>query len=862
MAHGKTIRELLEQLQAAPEGLTGEEARRRLSRDGYNELAPPKQAGLLGRLLKQLTDPMIVLLLASAGLSLALGGEESVLDGVIILVIVAVNSILSLVQEDHAQKALEELRRMSAPKARVLRNGESMTVPAREVVVGDVVELEAGDYVPADGRLLWCSRLQTDESSMTGESVPVEKALRDALPPETPLAERVNMVLSGTLVTAGRGRVLVTAVGMDTQMGRVAGLLLGEREQISPLQRRMGEVSRTLSGLCLIVCAMVFGMGLLRGKGMLAMLMTAVSLAVAAIPEGLPAIVTIVLSMGVSRLAGRGAIVKKLPCVETLGCAQVICSDKTGTLTQNKMKVQQLWTLRGQRRDDAFRCAALCTDSRLHWEGKDPVCEGDPTENALVCAAARAGLDKNELEKTFPRRGEIPFDSERKLMSTLHPAPEGGWTLVTKGAPDVLLSRCRGLSEGERRQIEDANADMARGALRVIAVGRRHLDILPEALESEVLERELTFLGLFGLIDPPRPGSKSAVEKCAAAGIRTVLITGDHKLTAVAVAEELGILRKGDRAITGAELDFMPGEVLEEEIEKFSVYARVTPEHKLRIVKAWQKRGKIVAMSGDGVNDAPALKRADIGCAMGRSGTDVAKGAAHMILTDDDFSTIVSAVEEGRGIYSNIRKAIHYLLSCNIGEILTIFVATLLDFSRMPLAPVQLLWLNLVTDSLPALALGVEKVEDGVMEQPPRQGDAPLFDRHFTLRLAWQGLMVGGLTLLAWFLGLQAGEACANTMAFATLTLSQLFHAFNVRSEEESVFAMGLTSNPAMNRAFLIGLALQLAVLLLPPLQGVFCVVPLNLRQWLGVVGLAVAPIPICETVKGMQRNRAQRSRR
>ena len=854
MAHAKTIRELLEQLQAAPEGLTKEEARRRLARDGYNELAPPKQAGLFRRLLKQLTDPMIVLLLASAGLSLALGGEESVLDGVIILVIVAVNSILSLVQEDHAQKALEELRRMSAPRAKVVRDGESMTIPAREVAVGDIVELEAGDYVPADGRLLWCSRLQTDESAMTGESVPVEKSLRDALPAETPLAERVNMVLSGTLVTAGRGRVLVTATGMNTQMGRVAGLLLGEREQISPLQRRMAEVSRKLSGLCLIVCALVFGMGLLRGKGMLSMLMTAVSLAVAAIPEGLPAIVTIVLSMGVSRLAGRGAIVKKLPCVETLGCAQVICSDKTGTLTQNKMTVQQLWTLRGQRRDDAFRCAALCTDSRLHWEGKEPICEGDPTENALVCAAARAGLDKNELEKALPRKGEIPFDSERKLMSTLHPDPEGGWTLVTKGAPDVLLRRCRGLSEGERRQIEDANADMARGALRVIAVGRRHLELLPDGLESEVLERELTFLGLFGLIDPPRPGSKSAVEKCTAAGIRTVLITGDHKLTAVAVAEELGILRKGEGAITGAELDFMPGEVLEEEIEKFSVYARVTPEHKLRIVKAWQKRGKIVAMSGDGVNDAPALKRADIGCAMGRSGTDVAKGAAHMILTDDDFSTIVSAVEEGRGIYSNIRKAIHYLLSCNIGEILTIFVATLMGFTRMPLAPVQLLWLNLVTDSLPALALGVEKVEDGVMEQPPRRGDAPLFDRPFTLRLAWQGMMVGGLTLTAWFLGLQAGEDCANTMAFATLTLSQLFHAFNVRSEDESVFAMGLTSNPAMNRAFLIGLALQLAVLLLPPLQGVFCVVPLNFRQWLGVLGLAVAPIPICETVKRMRK--------
>jgi len=853
MAHEKRLELLLKELNSAPEGLTVGEARHRLAHSGPNELEAPKGRGLPLRLLGQLTDPMILLLLVSAGLSLALGGGESVLDGVIILVIVAVNSVLSLVQEDHAQKALEELRRMSAPKARVLRERAVHLIPAREVVPGDVIELEAGDYVPADGRIMWCTRLCTDESAMTGESLPVEKEVRESLPGETPLAERVNMVLSGTLVTAGRGRVLVTATGMDTEMGKVAGLLLGEREQISPLQRRMAEVSKKLSGLCLLVCGLVFGLGLLRGKGLFEMLMTAVSLAVAAIPEGLPAIVTIVLSMGVGRLAQRGAIIKKLPCVETLGCAQVICSDKTGTLTQNKMTVRQLWTMRGQRRDEVFRCAALCSDSRLGWEGKTPICEGNPTENALVCAAARAGLDKNELEKDYPRRGEIPFDSERKLMSTLHPDKEGGWLLVTKGAPDVLLERCRGLSAGERKLIGNANADMAREALRVIAVGKRHLDILPGELDSGVVERELTFLGLFGMMDPPRPGAEEAVKTCTAAGIRTVLITGDHKLTAVAVAEQLGILRKGERAVTGGELDFMPEEVLEEEIEKFSVYARVTPEHKLRIVKAWQKRGKTVAMSGDGVNDAPALKRADIGCAMGRSGTDVAKGAAHMILTDDDFSTIVAAVEEGRGIYANIRKAIHYLLSCNIGEIVTIFAATVLDFSQMPLAPVQLLWLNLVTDSLPALALGVERVEDGVMTQPPRRGDAPLFDRAFTLRLARQGLMVGGLTLAAYFLGLQAGEACASTMAFATLTLSQLFHAFNVRSETQSLFSVGVLSNPAMNRAFLIGMALQLGVLLLPPLQGVFCVVPLNVRQWMGVLGLAVAPIPICEAAKRMQ---------
>ncbi len=850
MAHGKKLEALLTQLNTTPAGLTGEEARRRLGEQGYNELAPPAAPGIFRRFLAQLADPMILLLLASAGISLWVGGRESLLDGVIILIIVGVNSVLSLVQEDHAQKALEELRRLSAPKARVLRDGEVQLIPARELVTGDVIELEAGDYVPADARLLSCVRLQTDEAAMTGESLPVEKQAGDALPAETPLAERVNMVLSGTLVTAGRGRAIVTATGMDTGMGKVAGLLLGEGEQPSPLQRRMGEVSRKLSALCMGVCTVVFTLGIARGKGAAEMLMTAVSLAVAAIPEGLPAIVTIVLSMGVQRLARRGAIIKKLPCVETLGCAEVICSDKTGTLTQNKMTVQQLWTLPNPRRDEVFRCAALCSDSRLRWEGKTPLCEGDPTENALVLAAAKAGLDKNELEKAFPRRGELPFDSTRKLMSTLHPEPGGGWMLVTKGAPDVLLGRCRGLSPGERKLIENANADMARSALRVIAVGRRHLEILPREGEWSVLEGELTFLGLFGLMDPPRPGAEEAVKTCAQAGIRTVLITGDHKLTAVAVAKELGILRKGQRAITGAELDFMSDELLADEVEEFSVYARVTPEHKLRIVKAWQKRGKTVAMSGDGVNDAPALKRADIGCAMGRSGTDVAKGAAHMILTDDDFSTIVRAVEEGRGIYSNIRKAIHYLLSCNIGEILTIFAATLLDFPQMPLAPVQLLWLNLVTDSLPALALGVEGGEDGVMSRPPRRGDAPLFDRPFTLRLIWQGLMVGGLTLTAYCLGLRAGVEQGSTMAFATLTLCQLVHAFNVRSEDRSLTECGFFSNPAMNRAFLIGLALQLAVLLLPPLQSVFRVVPLNWRQWLGVIGLAVAPIPICEMGK------------
>ena len=865
--HSRPAAQIMKELDSGPGGLTEKEARRRLERLGPNELAPPQAPSLLARIWGQLKDPMILVLLGAAGLSLAASGGEDWLDGAIILLIVVVNGAISINQEDHAQHALDELRRMSSPMARVLREGKETTIPAGQVVPGDVILLQAGDQVPADARVLECSRLQADESAMTGESQPVEKQAAEALPPDTPLGDRTNLLLSGTLITAGRGRALVTDTGMNTQMGRIAGLLLEQEGNDTPLQRRMGEISRSLSFLCLMVCAVMFGVGLIQGRQLLPMFLTAVSLAVAAIPEGLPAIVTIVLALGVQRLAGRGAIVKKLPAVETLGCASVICSDKTGTLTQNKMTVQELWVPAGGHRREALQAAVLCSDARLEWRAGAPTASGDPTEGALVVQAAREGVDQREEEGRFPRRDEVPFDSRRKRMSTLHPHPEGGWVLFVKGAPDVLLPLCaatpRGpMTQGEEERILRANEDMARRALRVIAVARRRLDVLPAGGREEEMERELTFLGLFGLMDPPRPEVAAAVSKCHLAGVRPVMITGDHRATAAAVARQLGMVGPGERTITGAELDFMPQEVLEEDIGQFAVFARVSPEHKLRIVQAWQKKGHVVAMTGDGVNDAPALKAADIGCAMGRTGTDVAKGAAHMILTDDNFSTIVSAIEEGRGIYSNIRKAIHYLLSCNIGEIFTIFAATLMDLGQMPLVPVQLLWLNLVTDSLPALALGVEPVEEGVMEMPPRDARAGLFDRRFSLRLLWQGLMVGGLTLGAYFLGYallsapgQEGAA-ANTMAFATLTLCQLFHAFNVRSEDRSLFAQGVLSNPAMNRAFLAGLGLQLAVLLVPPLQGVFSVLPMDGRQWLAVAVLAAAPIPICETAKALGRGR------
>ena len=871
--HSRPAAEIMEELESRPQGLTEREAARRLERVGPNQLDEPSGPGMWRRVLEQLRDPMILVLLGAAVLSLVASGGEDWLDGVIIFIIVAVNAVISIHQEDHAQQALEELRKMSSPQARVLRDGRPGKVPAAVLVPGDVILLEAGDLVPADARVLACSRLQADESAMTGESVPVEKEAREALPPDTPLGDRVNLLLSGTLITAGRGTALVVATGMETQMGKIAGLLLEDREGETPLQRKMGEISRTLSFLCLMVCAVMFGVGLFQGKGMLEMFLTAVSLAVAAIPEGLPAIVTIVLALGVQRLAGRGAIVKKLPAVETLGCAGVICSDKTGTLTQNRMAVQELWTPPEGRRRDALLAACLCSDARLEWHAGAPTAVGDPTEAALVVAAAREGVDQAGALADWPRTGDIPFDSGRKLMSTVHARSGGGWTVFVKGAPDVLLERCssgpRGaLSAGDRGRILAANEAMAQRALRVIAVARRELNLLPEELDPRLVESNLTFLGLFGLMDPPRPEVRAAVARCHRAGVRPVMITGDHRLTALAVARELDIARPGDWTVTGPELDFMPQELLEEEIEKFAVFARVSPEHKMRIVRAWQKRGKVVAMTGDGVNDAPALKAADIGCAMGRTGTDVAKGAAHMILTDDNFSTIVAAIEEGRGVYSNIRKAIHYLLSCNIGEIFTIFTATVLGFGQMPLVPVQLLWLNLVTDSLPALALGVEPVEAEVMDQPPREAEASLFDRRFSLRLAWQGLMVGGLTLAAYYLGMTwlsapgLEGAVANTMAFATLTMCQLFHAFNVRSEDRSLLDQGPLSNPAMNRAFLAGMALQLAVLLIPPLQGVFSVVPMTAGQWAATLLLAVAPIPICEAGKAVGRKRRARSGR
>lgn len=867
--YAKTAAQTLAGLESGRSGLSPQEAQARLDKYGPNQLAGAPKKPLWARFLDQMRDPMILVLLAAAALSLASSGGEDWVEAVIILVIVAVNACISISQEDSAEKALEALQKMSAPLAKVVRGGEQVRLETAFLVPGDVIVLEAGDLVPADARILESANLKADESAMTGESVPVDKQADAVLPEGTVLGDRSNMVISSTVITNGRALCVVTATGMDTEVGRIAGMLMGEEDTSTPLQRKLAEISKTLSFVCLAVCAVMFGVGMLYHRPLLEMLMAAVSLAVAAIPEGLPAIVTIVLALGVQRMVKHNAIVKKLPAVETLGCAGVICSDKTGTLTQNRMTVKQVWTPGDRHRREALTIGALCNDTVLSPSGKTT---GDPTETAFVDAALAGGLDKNILEQEMPRVFELPFDSERKLMSTVHPLPgqPGRYRVMVKGAPDVLLSRCTHILAGAAvpltaalgRDVEAANASMAEQALRVLACGYQDIESLPGPSGSAQLETGLTFVGLVGMIDPPRLEVRDAVAQCYAAGIRPVMITGDHKLTAVAIARELDIFRSGDLAITGEDLDFMPQELLEQDVDKFAVYARVSPEHKMRIVKAWQKKGMVVAMTGDGVNDAPALKVADIGCAMGVTGTDVAKGAADMILTDDNFATIVKAVEQGRGIYSNIKKAIHYLLSCNIGEIVTLFLATLFNFHQPPLVAVQLLWLNLVTDSLPALALGMEPVEPSVMEEKPRSASEPLFTRRFSIRLAWQGLMVGLLTLAAYWLGEYVlsdptlADATANTMAFATLTFCQLFHAFDVRSDRQSIARIGLTSNPAMNKAFLVGMALQLSVLLIPPLMSVFQVCALNPVEWLVVLGLSLTPLAVCEVEKAVRRNR------
>lgn len=854
----KSKEEVLRSLDTnAAAGLSSQEVEKRLQSFGRNELEVKKTESLLKKVIGQLEDPMIIVLLIAAFLSYVSSGFEDWIDSVFILLIVVINAIISISQENNANKSLEALQKMSAPLAKVIRNGKLEHIETATLVPGDIIELEAGDLVPADVRILSAANLKADESAMTGESAPVNKKALEALPEDTVLADRKNMLISSTVITNGRATCVVTSTGMKTEVGRIANMLISEDDNTTPLQRKMAEISKLLSIICLGICVLMFIVGLLYSRPILEIFMMAVSLGVAAIPEGLAAIVTIVLALGVQRLVKRHAIVKKLPAVETLGAASVICSDKTGTLTQNKMTVVETFVHGSATPQQLLAIGALCNDSKLTVNGSEFQVTGDPTETAFVSKAYEEKLDKNEIEANMPRVAEIPFDSERKLMSTIHKT-EQGYRVMVKGAPDVLLNRCR-IDEAEAQKIAAKNADMASNALRVLGVAYKDITEVPEELTSEDIENHLTFVGLVGMIDPPRQEVKEAVAQCYDAGIRPVMITGDHKLTAVAIAKELNIFRSGDLAMTGSELDMMPQEILEEEVEKYSVYARVSPEHKMRIVKAWQAKGMVVAMTGDGVNDAPALKVADIGCAMGITGTDVAKGAADMILTDDNFATIVHAVEQGRGIFSNIKKSIQYLLSCNIGEIITIFVATALNFHQMPLVAIQLLWLNLVTDSLPALALGMEPVEPGVMKQKPRDSRKSIFADGFAASMIFYGVLVGAITLAAYWLGEYVlsdptvADGTANTMAFATLVFGELTRAFAVRSETRSIFSIGVFSNSAMNKAFLVSLALQLAVLFIPFLQEIFKVQSLTGIEWVIVILLSLVPLIVSELTKAFR---------
>lgn len=850
------------------QGLTSQMAAERLVQKGRNELAETDgKKSLFWRFLAQFDDFMILLLLGAAVVSVVisrLSGENDVLDAVMILGIVVLNAALGLFQESKAEKALEALKKMAAPHARVIRDGIVREIPAAEVVPGDLLLLETGDAVCADGRVVESRSLKTEESALTGEALPVEKTSVGGLPEETATGDRKNMVLAGGYVVYGKGKVLVTATGMDTEMGRIAAMLSHTSDSMTPLQKKLEQTGKQLGIGALAICALIFCMGILQEKPPFSMFMTAVSLAVAAIPEGLPAIVTIVLAMGTSRMSEKHTIVRRLSAVETLGGAQVICSDKTGTLTQNRMQVTT-WTDYSHRepknedlRETVANLFALCNDCNV----SDGNLQGEPTEKALGEYAQSMGIDFAALRRDMPRVGEIPFSSARKRMTTLHKT-EDGWISVTKGAPDILLEKCAFCMEGSGQVPFDnrrksmarmVNGEMAAQALRVVAVAFRQWSEKPP-LTEEALERNLVFAGMAGMVDPPRPEVKEAVHLCRQAGIRPVMITGDHVLTAEAIGRELGIYQKGDCAVTGAELDKMSDKELETAAETCTVFARVAPEHKVRIVQAFQKRGNVVAMTGDGVNDAPALKTADIGCAMGKSGTEVAKGASDLILTDDNFATIVEAVREGRGIYDNIRKAVHFLLSSNIGEILTIFVAMLLGWAA-PLLPIQLLWVNLVTDSLPAIALGMEPAEENIMERPPRKNMGSLFGDGLGGRILLEGVMIGVLALLAFGIGhvyfdQENGYAVGRTMAFAVLSLSQLVHAFNMRGEG-SLGKLPFCSNKWLLMAFVVGATLQCVVIMMPPLAGIFQVVPLNGEQWLLTAALALAPLPLVELEKAI----------
>ena len=859
--YSKNANELLNELKTNHQsGLSSAEALVRKGKYGENKLREKKKKTTIQRFFDQFKDAMILILIAAAIISFVVVCVEQnwgeLFEPALIVLIVILNAVMGVYQEGKAEKALDALKNMSAPHARVIRDGEEKIIDAAELVPGDIIRLEAGDFVPADARLLHSAGLKSEESALTGESVPSEKDYLADVKDGAPIGDRHNMVYSGCSITYGTAIAVVTATGMDTEMGKIANMLDNEEDGQTPLQQKLTQLGKYLGIVALAACAIIFVVGLINGIPVLEIFMTAVSLAVSAIPEGLPAIVTIVLSIGVQRMVKKNALIRKLPAVETLGGASVICSDKTGTLTQNRMTLTKAYVegyldpenISNNNTEGIKKLlmyGTLCCDGSVVFHGTEEQHIGDPTETAIVLAAHKNGMPKDELNKKYPRLAEIPFDSDRKLMTTVNKI-DGKNVVIVKGAFDMMAPRCVAGDLETARKVTDA---MSANALRVLAVAYKEIDAVPENPTSEDLENGLTFMGLVGMIDPPRPEAKEAVAVCRKAGIKPVMITGDHVVTASAIAKELGILLEGDRAITGAELDAMTDSELDAQVENISVYARVSPENKIRIVKAWQRKGQVVSMTGDGVNDAPALKAADIGCAMGITGTDVAKGAADMTLTDDNFATIVDAVREGRGIYSNIKKVVGYLLGTNIGEVITVFMAMLL-WHKTPLLSMQLLWINLVTDSLPAIALGMEAVESDVMDRKPKPKNEGIFAHGLGVRVVLQGIMFAALTLIGFKVGenvtgtLEGGQ----TLAFMVLALSQVVQAFNMRSEH-SLFKIGMFKNHKLNWAALAS-TLLVALVLFTPVKAVFCLVTLPWNLYLLGVGLILVPLVVMELSK------------
>ena len=870
--------EVFGEVKSTENGLTSEQARRRSAETGKNKLAEGKKTPLILRFLSQFADPMIIILIAAAVISAITSvlQKEFPSDVIIIMFVVIVNAILGVYQESKAEKAIEALQKMAAATTKVLRDGKVCEIPSEDLTVGDVVLLEAGDAVPADGRIFESASLKIEESALTGESVPVNKFIK-AIGLEgqkdVPLGDRKNMMYMGSTVVYGRGKAVITSIGMDTEMGKIAGALSSAKDEQTPLQKKLGQLSKILSFIVLGICVFMFAFDIVRAlvtgtemnlDFLLGSFMLAVSLAVAAIPEGLAAVVTVVLSIGVTNMSKKNAIIRKLTAVETLGCAQIICSDKTGTLTQNKMTVVEHYCDNEKMLAEGM---ALCTDVNLDDDGN---LVGEPTEMALVAYSMSLGMNKNELLKSAPRVGEAPFDSNRKMMSTIHKTADG-ILQFTKGAPDEILKHCtRIFKNGEVSPLTDAdrdavlkkNKEFADRALRVLACGYKQLSCVPEDQSPDNIENELVFCGLVGMIDPVRPEVKAAIEECRGAGIRPIMITGDHKDTAVAIALELGIIKDKSEAITGAELDDISDEDFKEKVTQYSVYARVQPEHKVRIVNAWKSRGMITAMTGDGVNDAPSIKSADIGVGMGITGTDVTKNVADMVLADDNFATIVSAVEEGRRIYDNVRKSIQFLLSSNLSEVMAIFTANLLGFTI--LKPVHLLWINLVTDCFPALALSMEKGEKDLMKRPPRKSSDGIFAGGVGFDVVYQGLFVTLLTLAAYFIGhfMEAGRweitesADGMTMAFLTMSMCEIFHSFNMRSQHGSTVSMLLhgSFNKYIFGSTVLSLITTALVIEVPFLADAFDFTTIDAREFFTALGLAFLIIPLVEIVKAIER--------